>query len=173
MEVNGLRPIYISLFISVTCIIIQCPAKNGLQVTQNTKYICRCWWQCGPTSTRCPVDADSMLAQRLRRWPTTEPAPTKHPCLTGKAAQFYIIVHTEVGPSNDHQLSVDDLINMFTYFNDYMSILLITIITLIISTLVINAWYLSHEFNKKWYLMWKNKPSSTPFNKIFSWKKHM
>ena len=46
-----------------------------------------------------------MLAQRLRRWPTTELAPTKHPCLTGKAAQFYIIIHTEVGPSEDHQLS--------------------------------------------------------------------
>ena len=50
--------------------------------------------------------------------PTTEPAPTKHPCLTGQAAQFYITIHTEVGPSNDHQLSVNDLINLFTYFND-------------------------------------------------------
>ena len=65
-------------------------------------------------------------------------APTKHPCLTGKAAQFYIIIHTEVGPSEDHQLSVDDLINLFTYFNDYLSILIITIITIIINTIVIN-----------------------------------
>ena len=86
-----------------------------------------------------------MLAQRLRRWPTTEPAPIKHPCLTGKAAQFYIITHIEVGPSNDQQLSVDDLLNLFTYLNDYMSILIITIITIIINTIVINAWYLSQN----------------------------
>ena len=32
-------------------------------------------------------------------------------------------VGDSVGPSNDHQLSVDDLINLFTYFNEYMSIL--------------------------------------------------
>ena len=66
----------------------------------------------------------------------TEPAATKHPCLTGKAAQFYIIIHNEVGPSEDHQLSVDYLINLFTYLNDYLSILIITII---INTIVINA----------------------------------
>ena len=112
--------IYISLFISVTYI-IQCPAKNGLQVTLNTKIHLRVLVTVRPDNTRCRVDAGSMLAQRLRRWPTTESAPTKHPCLTGKAAQFYIIIYTEVGPSDDHQLSVDDLINMFTYFNDYIN----------------------------------------------------
>ena len=53
-----------------------------------------------------------------------------------------IIIHTEVGPSNDHQLSVDDLINLFTNFNDYMSILIITIITIIINTFVMHDIYL-------------------------------
>ena len=39
--------------------------------------------------------------------PPNQPRPNTQGCLTGKAAQFYIIIHTEVGPSNDHQLSVE------------------------------------------------------------------
>ena len=86
-------PIVLYLFILVTCT-VKCPAKNGLQVIQ--KYMCPWWWQSGQTNTRCPASVGSMLAHRLRRWPTTEPAPTKHPWLTGWASQFYIIIHTKV-----------------------------------------------------------------------------
>ena len=112
-------PIILCLLIFVTCTVTY-PAKNGLQVIQ--KYMCPWWWQSGPTNTRCPASVGSMLAHRLRRWPTTKPAPTKHPCLTGWASQLYIIINTDVGLlSKAYQLSVDDLINLFTYYHDYVN----------------------------------------------------
>ena len=92
-------------------------------------------WDVRSTPTQCWLNVSNVDPQPNQ--PTT-----KHPCLTGKAAQFDIIIHTEVGPSEDHQLSVDDLLNLFTYFNDYMSL---SIITIIINTIVINAWYLSQN----------------------------
>ena len=97
-------PLILCLLILVTCT-VKCPAKNGWQVIQ--KYMCPWWWQSGPTNTRCPASVGSMLAHRLRRWPTT---------------QFYIIIYTEVGLLlKAIQLSVDDLINLFTYYSDYVN----------------------------------------------------
>ena len=98
--------------------IIQCPAKNGLQVTPNTKIYLRVLVTVWP-------DKHEMFGQRrLNAGPTSmtlthhRTSPDQTPM---KAAQFYIIIHTEVGPSKAHQLSVDDLINLFTYFNDYVN----------------------------------------------------
>ena len=122
-----LEAIYISLFISVTYI-VQCPAKNGLQVTLNTKIHLRVLVTVWP-------DKHEMSGRRRLNAGPTSTTLTHHRTSPDP----------EVGPSEDHQLSVDDLINLFTYFNDYLSILIITIITIIINSIVINAWYLSQN----------------------------
>ena len=65
---------------------------------------------------------DSASLQTSGRRPLNDGPDHTVPCLTGWAAQCYIITHTVVGQFKAYQLSVDDLMNLFTYFNDYMPI---------------------------------------------------
>ena len=91
---------------------------NPKWLTSHSKYknICAGF---GDSVARQTRGVRPTLNAGLRRWPTTEPAPTT---LAGWAAQFYIIIHTEVGPFKAYQLSVDYLINLFTYYHDYILI---------------------------------------------------
>ena len=64
-------------------------AGVGDSVARQARDVGRRWLNAGPTST---------TLTHHRTSPDQTPLPA-------------IIIHTEVGPSKDHQLSVDDLIN--------------------------------------------------------------
>ena len=120
-------------------IYLNCPVKNGLQVTLNTEiYMCGCGSAARQTRLNASPPSTTLAHHR------TSP---KHSCVTGsqqtqgnepmlgwcwasvadgepasREVQFYIIIHIEVGPFKAYQLSVDDFINLFKYHHDYMSI---------------------------------------------------
>ena len=54
---------------------------------------------------RWAADAGSTLAHRLRRWPTTEPAPTKQSCLTELAHSLHNTTTTTTTNNNNNFIS--------------------------------------------------------------------